>query len=68
MAAKKKRGVGGVRPGAGRKAIPPRERLRNHVQFSLRDEEYERLLKAADDEQLATFVRGIVLRYLRRRK
>ncbi len=68
MAAKKKPGRGGVRVGAGRKPIPSKERLRNHVMFSLRDDEYKRLLDAAGDKKVATLVREIVVRYLVRRR
>ena len=36
--------------------------------FSLRDDEYKRLLDAAGDKKVATLVREIVVRYLVRRR
>ncbi len=58
-----------MRPGSGRKPIPAKERLRNRVMFSLRDDEYDDLVEAAgEDKRVATLVREIVLRYLARRR
>ena len=68
MQPKKGTGRGGMRPGAGRKPKPVHERLRNRVMVTLTDEEYEALLEAADHEPLTSFIRGIVVRYLARRR
>lgn len=67
MAAKKK-GVGGMRPGAGRKRKPLEEKQRNRVMLNLTDCEYKQLTNLAGDEPLSAFARRIVVRYLARRR
>lgn len=66
MAAKSKRG--GWRPGSGRKALPDAERKRNRVVVHLTDDELRELEAAAGDEAVGAFARGVVIRYLARRR
>jgi hypothetical protein len=57
-----------MRPGAGRKPKPTKERLRNRVMFTLADDEFEALDRARREEPMSSFMRRLVLRYLARRK
>ena len=66
--ATKRKGVGGMRPGAGRKRKPPEEKQRNRVMLNLTDNEYKQLADLAGDEPLSAFARRVVLRYLARRR
>jgi hypothetical protein len=61
-----KRGRGGVRPGSGRKSLPPAEKQRNRVMLNLTDVEYMQLVDAAGDEPISACARRIVVRYLAR--
>ena len=63
-----KRGRGGVRPGSGRKPLPPEEKQRNRIMLSLTDAEYHALLDAAEDEPPSAFARRVLARYLARRR
>jgi len=62
------KGRGGMRPGAGRKPKPAKERLRNRVMFSLSDAEFDALEKARGGESMSAFLRRMVLRSLARRR
>jgi hypothetical protein len=64
----KKQGVGGMRPGAGRKPLPLEEKQRNRVLLNLTDAEYTQLVDLAGDEPVSTCARRIVVRYLARRR
>jgi hypothetical protein len=68
MQPKKGTGRGGVRPGAGRKAKPTHERLRNRVMFTLTDEEFEALMEATGHESVSAYLRRLVVRHLARRR
>ena len=68
MAAKRKNGRGGARPGSGPKPKPTAERRRNRVVVNLTDEEYDALAKAAGSEQLSTFIRRALARFITRRR
>ena len=68
MAAKRKNGRGGLRPGSGRKAKPLGEKQRNRVVLLLTDEEMRELDRAAGTEGLGTFARRVLLRSLARRR
>ena len=68
MPAKKKKGRGGARMGAGRKHKPPRETQRNAVSVTFTDAEQVQLKRAAGHESLAGFIRRLVLGHLARRK
>ena len=57
------RRVGGVRPGAGRKPLPPDEKQRNRIMVSLTDAEYQALLEATGDEPVGAFARKVLLRF-----
>jgi hypothetical protein len=59
---------GGVRSGAGRRAKEPAAKQRNRLMVSLTDSEWEALVEAAGREALGSFIRGVLLRYLRRAK
>lgn len=63
-----KKGRGGMRPGAGRKPLPPEQRLRNRVMFAVTDEELRELEETSGEEPLSAFLRRIVRRYLARRR
>ena len=68
MAGRKTGGPGGVRPGAGRKPLPPAERQRNRVVVNLTDAEYDALAKAAGSASPSAFLRALLLRSLSRRR
>ena len=57
-----------MRPGAGRKPLPPKERLRNRVMFTLTDDELHDLEESAGDEPLSAYLRRLVRRHLARRR
>jgi hypothetical protein len=61
---------GGTRPGAGRKPLPPSERLRNRIMIALADDEFEALERARGSETVSGFMRNLLIRHLaaRRRK
>jgi len=59
---------GGTRPGSGPKPKPPQERRRNRLVVNLTDAELEFLMAATEGKTLSDFVRGILLRSLRRRR
>jgi hypothetical protein len=67
MATKKRRkGPGGVRPGAGRKPKPKDEKQSRQVMVTFTEREYEQLTWTAGDQPLATYIRNLVLLVLRR--
>lgn len=69
MAASRRKGtVGGKRPGAGRPALPPRERRRHVVMLRLSDEELEAVQQGAGEEPLATYVRRVAVDAARNRR
>ena len=55
---------GGARAGAGRKPSPSHLKQGNRVVLMLTDVEIEQLVKAADDEPLATYARRVLVRHL----
>ena len=57
-----------MRPGAGRKAKPTHERLRNRVMFTLTDEEFEALMEATGHEPVSAYLRRLVVRHLARHR
>ena len=67
MAAKKRSGWGGPRPGSGPKPRPPGETRRNAALVKLTDAEHAALLAAADGKPLATWLRDLGLRAARRK-
>jgi len=67
MAARRARGWGGRRKGAGRKPIAPAERRRHAVLLRLSVAELEAIEAAAKGEPLATWLRDVALRAARRR-
>ena len=64
----RRQGRGGVRPGSGRKPLPPEEKQRNRIMLNLTDAEYAQLLEAAGEEPASSFARRVLLRYLARRR
>ena len=63
----RKKGRGGVRPGAGRKALVPEERRRNRIMLAFTDAELAAITNAARGESVSGFLRGLALRFLHRR-
>lgn len=59
---------GGRRTGAGRPPKPPEERRARSVAISLTGAEYEGLRELADGEQLAVYVKRLVVRHLQRKR
>ncbi len=68
MMAKRKKGRGGRRAGAGRKPKPKGEKQANAVASSFTDSEYAKLRDAAGEEPPGTYIRRLVLRHLARRR
>lgn len=68
MAAKKRTGPGGPRVGAGRKPLPEDERRDASVFVRFTRQEMRDLERAAEGKPLASFIRGLVLRFLARRR
>lgn len=67
MAAMKKRGRGGRRPGAGRPSKEAGEKQSERVLVSLTPEEKRALEEAAGDEALGSYLRRLLVRHLSRR-
>lgn len=68
MAAGKRTGRGGPRPGSGRKPIDPTERKSVRVLVRLREAEAEELERLAGDEGLSTYIRRVLQRHLDRKR
>ncbi|MCL4684697.1 hypothetical protein KJ059_08080 [Myxococcota bacterium] len=67
MAARKRSGWGGPRPGSGPKPLPEGERRRHAALVRMNDAERAALLRAAGGKPLATWLRDLGLRAARRR-
>ena len=65
---KKKNGRGGARMGSGPKPKPLAQRRRNRVVLNLTDQELRQLKAAVGSEQVGSFIRRIIFRYLARRR
>ncbi len=57
-----------MRPGAGRKPLPPEDRQRNRIMLNLTDREYRDLVAAAAEEPVSSFARRVLRRYVARRR
>ena len=68
LPAKSKNGRGGARSGSGPKPRPAKEHRRNRVMLNFTDDELAALEAASGGESTSFFTRGIVLRYLARRR
>lgn len=68
MSARKAKGRGGWRPGAGAKPIPAHKRRSEQIAVRLTKRELRELEKAAGDEPVSAFVRKLILRELERRR
>ena len=68
MAARKKNGRGGARPGSGPKPKTARKLKRNRLMLNLTDEEMIALRRVAGRQRPAAFVRDVLVKYLARRK
>jgi hypothetical protein len=68
MPAKKRKGRGGPRVGAGRKPKPAHERQEHAVTVNLTQAEHSNLTSAAAREPLGAYVRRLILRHLARRR
>jgi hypothetical protein len=66
MGKRKSSGRGGVRPGAGRPALPRSKKRSARVLLKLTPAEARELRRHAKREPLATFARAVLLRALRR--
>ena len=68
MPAKKRKGRGGTRVGAGRKPKPAHEKKGHAVTVNLTEAEHSSLSSAAAREPLGAYVRRLILRHLARRR
>jgi hypothetical protein len=68
MSAKKRKGRGGARMGAGRKPKPVSEKQSQVISVKLTRDERKDLEDAAGDSTLSAYVRRLILRHLARRR
>lgn len=68
MAARKKAGRGGARPGSGRKPVVPGEPRINRVMVNLTDRELSAARLAAGRKPVSALIREALIRYLSRRE
>jgi hypothetical protein len=68
VAKKTKNGRGGPGPGSGRKPLPPGERKDQRAAMNLTESELDDLLEDAGELSISDFLRGLWLRWRRRRR
>ena len=68
MSAKKSKGRGGARVGAGRPPKSPEAKQGHGVTINLTESEHTGLLRLIGDEPLASYLRRLVLRHLARQR